>query len=73
MVAAIRKHQRGTGGGPPCDVTLTPEEQVIARCLEREQLEGLEGFDSLDQASRIGKCFLSPIRCVACEGVEGIM
>ena len=49
------------------------EEECIASCLEREQVEGMEGFDSSDQDLRTGKCVLSPIRCVACEGVEGNM
>ena len=71
-LAAIRKQQRGMGGRPPCNVSLTPEE-LISRCLEREQLEDVEGFDSLNEASRTSKCFLSPIRCVSCEGVEGNM
>ena len=70
-VAAIKKHQSGTGGGPPCNIILTPDEGMFARCLQRKQLEGVEGFDSGDDASRTGKCFISPIRCVACEGVEG--
>ena len=72
-LSAIRKHQSGTGGGPPCNIVLTPDEEMVARCIQREQLEGVEGFDSRDEALRTGKCFISPIRCVACEGVEGNM
>ena len=52
---------------------MTPEEEIIAECLQREQVEGMEGFDSGDQSLRSGKCVLAPIRCVACEGVEGNM
>ena len=72
-VATMRRHARGTGGGPATAITLTPEEQVVARCLQREQVEGVEGYDSFEQALRTGKCVLSPIWCVACEGVEGNM
>ena len=72
-LATIRKHARGTGGGPAAKITLTPDELVIARCLEREQVEGLEGYDSVDQALRTGKCVLSSLRCVSCVGVEGNM
>ena len=43
----INKHRTGTGGGPPCDVELTPEDERIARCLHREQVKGIEGFDFL--------------------------
>ena len=69
----MRKHARGTGGGPAYAVRLTPEDEMIAQCLQREQVEGMEGYDSGHQALRTGKCVLSPIRCVACEGVEGNM
>ena len=62
----MRKHTRGTGGGPATTIRLSAEEQVIARCLERDQVEGLEGYDSIDQALRTGKC-------VACVGVQGNM
>ena len=53
-LATINKHSRGTGGGPPCTIRLTEEEQVIARCLQREQVEGLEGHDSSEPAMRTG-------------------
>ena len=66
----MKRHARGMGGGPASTIRLTADEEVIARCLEREQVEG---FDSGDQALRTGKCVLSPIWCVACEGVEGNM
>ena len=72
-VAKMRRHSRGTGGGPALNITLTPDEQDIARCLEREQVEGLEGFDSVDQPLRTGKCVSSLIWCVTCVGVEGNM
>ena len=65
-VAKINKHRRGTGGGPALKISLTPDEQVIARCLEKEQVEGLEGFQSFDQPLRTGECVLSFIWCVAC-------
>ena len=72
-MAKIRRHASGTGGGPATNITLTSEEQVIARCLEREQVEGLEGYHSVDQPLRTGKCVLSSLRCVSCVGVEGNM
>ena len=58
-MAIIAKHARGTGGGPPCSTRLTEEEEVIARCLRREQVEGLEGHDSSEPPMRTGKCVLS--------------
>ena len=71
-MAIIAKHARGTGGGPPCSTRLTEEEEVIARCLRREQVEGLEGHDSSEPPMRTGKCVLSSIWCVACVvGVVG--
>ena len=70
-LATINKHSRGTGGGPRCPIRLTEEEQVIARCLQREQVEGLEGHDSSEPPMRTGKCVFSSIWCVACLGVGG--
>ena len=72
-LAKVRKHLRGTGGGPTSSMKLTAEEEVIASCLEEEKVEGLAGFDSSDQDLRRGKCVLSPIWCGACEGVQGNM
>ena len=65
-VAKIKKHSRGTGGGPALKLRLTPDEEVIARCLEKEQVEGLEGFESVDQPLRTGECVFSFIWCIAC-------
>ena len=48
-----------------CALRLTPEEEIIARCLSQEQLEGVPGYDSTDRDLGTGKCVLSPIRCVA--------
>ena len=48
-LAKIHKHQTGTGGEPPCDVELTPEDERVAQCLHREQVEGVEGFDSREE------------------------
>ena len=48
-LAKIMKHQTGTGGGPPCDIELTPEDERVAWCLHREQVEGVEGFDSREE------------------------
>ena len=45
-------------GWPTYDVVLTPEEERIARCLHREQVEGIEGFDSREDVLRTGKCVL---------------
>ena len=67
-MATIAKHARGTGGGPPCPIRLSEEEEIIARCLRREQVEGLEGHDSSDPPMRTGKCVLTSIWCVACLG-----
>ena len=69
----IRRHASGTGGGPATNITLTADDLIIARCLDRELVEGLEGFDSVDQPLRTGKCVLSSLWCVACVGVEGNM
>ena len=44
----IRSHASGTGGGPATNITLTADELIVARCLEREMVEGLEGFDLVD-------------------------
>ena len=55
-LAAIRKHARGTGGGPASYLRLMDEEEIIAECFQREQVEGMEGFDSGDQSLRSGKC-----------------
>ena len=55
-MARMRAHARGTGGGPATTLTLTPEEQVVAQCLHRHQVEGVEGFDSIEDALRTGKC-----------------
>ena len=72
-LGTMRKHARGTGGGPATAIRLSPEEQVVAQCLQREQVEGVEGYDSIEPVLRTGKCVLSSIWCVACEGVEGNM
>ena len=72
-LAKIRRHASGTGGGPATNITLTPDELVIARCLEREQVEGLEGYDSVDQPLRTSKCVLSSLWCVSCVGGQGNM
>ena len=68
-LTAIRRHASGTGGEPAAKISLTADELVIARCLDREMVEGLEGFDSVDQPLRTGKCVLSSFWCVACVGV----
>ena len=69
----IRKHARGTGGGPACPLRLTSEEEVIAQSLSQEQVEGVPGYDSTVGDLGTGKCVLSPIWCVSWEGVEGNM
>ena len=65
-LVARKKHASGTGGGPATRITLTPEDMVVARFLDRELVEGLEGFDSGEQPLRTGKCVLSSFWCVAC-------
>ena len=67
-LAKMTTHARGTGGGPATTLTLTAEERVVAQCLHRHQVEGVPGFDSVEEALRTGKCVLFPIWCVACVG-----
>ena len=52
-LSKIRTHASGTGGGPATTLMLTPDEQVVAQCLHRHQVEG---FDSIEDALRTGKC-----------------
>ena len=71
-LVAMRKHARGTGGGPAKKITLTSEDLVVARFLDRSVVEGLDGFDSGEQPLRTGKCVFSSFWCVACVcGGEG--
>ena len=65
-LVARKKHATGTGGGPATRIILTPEDLVVARFLDRELVEGLEGFDSGEQPLRTGKCVFSSFGCVAC-------
>ena len=72
-LVAMRRHATGTGGGPAANISLTADELVVARCLDRQLVEGLEGFDSGEQPLRTGKCVLSSFWCVACVGGQGNM
>ncbi|XP_040195565.1 uncharacterized protein LOC120928557, partial [Rana temporaria] len=45
----MRRHASGTGGGPATNLTLTADEIIIARCLDRDLVEGLDGFDTVEQ------------------------
>ena len=69
-IVLIKKHSRGTGGGPACSVRLNPEEEVISQSLALEQVEGLPGYDSTVGDLGTGKFFVSHICCVSWEGVE---
>ena len=55
-MALMARHVRGTGGGPGSRVRLTPDEEVVARCLTRVQVEGMPGYDSVHPPLRTGKC-----------------
>ena len=44
-LAKISAHARGTGGGPATAIRLTDEERVVAQCLHRHQVEGVEDFE----------------------------
>ena len=48
-MALMASHARGTGGGPPSRVHLTPDKEVVARCLTREQVEGMPGTIQLSR------------------------
>ena len=57
-LAKIGAHARGTGGGPPCPVRLTEVERAVAQTFNRQQVEGLPGFDSSVEDERTGNfCF----------------
>ena len=56
-MARMATHARGTGGGPATRETLNAEERVVAQCLHRHQVEGVPGFDSIEEVLRTGKCF----------------
>lgn len=45
IVAAIR-HTKKTGGGPPCSLKLTAQEEDVARTILPEQTHGLGGIDT---------------------------
>ena len=55
-MALMARHARGTGGGPASRIRLTPDEEVVARCLTRVQVEGMPGYDSVHPPLRTGKC-----------------
>ncbi|XP_040182553.1 carcinoembryonic antigen-related cell adhesion molecule 1-like [Rana temporaria] len=67
-LVAMRKHATGTGRGPATRITLTPEEMVVARFLDRELVEGLEGLDSGEQPLRTGAGFAYQVENGILEG-----